>query len=1004
MPHAEIPARYARGNYLKTPGKQINIRTTPPVSYRKIVLSIIAFLAVIILVLSMIPIFSHAAEKTRSVSLLFRDIVNETALTGGSFALYDEVDEQGQPKGDSVSWLEPSTAGIDLGELPYDTKSGTNYYLFEIEAPDGYILPAGYLVLRLAPDGAPSFVWEGDDELYAESSTSDFDGCFYNYPRGEDYRLDFVKQDGESSDSLSGATFELYDSITSASKPAGRLIASSKSSDDGMVSMLGVPTKKGGELTYYLIESDAPEGYYRSSDYYALEIGIDVSGAVTKEILLLNGEGDNLLADRAQSQNERFAFPNYKPAPIDFTIKVLDEKSRDGLKNARFEVYETITDEGKPQGDFIFSGTSNSDGLLKVENLTASSQGESTFYLFEMQAPSAYYLPTDYYAITVTTEKSSMTAMSIVKNDGEVDLYQSGDINLSITNEKAATIELSFRKVDASDENLGLENGVFALYNDVDGSKPEGNLILTELSDSDGLFSFKNIPYAKDTVNTYYLFETVPPEGYAHTDDYYLIEIEAHDEKTDCRIYLNSEGDNLFKSSAAYLPIPNVKQGDSAPEVDKTTLLQLLKVDSADESKTLKGAKFELYDSINDKGEPDGTRLVSTHTGDGGVISLTDVPYVEGEVTKHYLFETVAPDGYHLPEDYYLLEIDSTKEELVHRLYLNSEGDDLCATSEKYPRIPNSLDTTVSLEFLKVDSRDEQIKLEGAEFVLYDEIDAAGNAVGEPHMRATSDSEGFLRFNNVPYEGGKIETYYLFETQAPEGYSLTSDYYLIMVDATPGRVDSVRVYRNGVGFDLFEADESGYALIKNTPAYLSSGMTTTLEFMNIDEETGAPLQGSEFVLYSDEGLEKPIDKITTEKEGIVSFDNVPYSDSQSTSYYLGETSQARGYHDIQGYFAITIGTKGEVTSIDFISESDEGAFEAPYTVRASSKNGAITNKVADASFVTVGDDSVPLAGSALGQGAAFLQGGYSRLLIVFGFMLIVILGATFYSNKYLKRQ
>ena len=74
--------------------------------------------------------------------------------------------------------------------------------------------------------------------------------------------------------------------------------------------------------------------------------------------------------------------------------------------------------------------------------------------------------------------------------------------------------------------------------------------------------------------------------------------------------------------------------------------------------------------------------------------------------------------------------------------------------------------TNVNYQLQKVSSLNEQTKLNGAIFTLYD---SDGTTVLKENI--TSDENGYITF--VQLQPGK--TYYYQETKAPDGYTLNSE-------------------------------------------------------------------------------------------------------------------------------------------------------------------------------------------------------------------------------------
>ncbi|MBW8384213.1 MAG: hypothetical protein K0M69_17050, partial [Youngiibacter sp.] len=210
----------------------------------------------------------------------------------------------------------------------------------------------------------------------------------------------------------------------------------------------------------------------------------------------------------------------------------------------------------------------------------------------------------------------------------------------------------------------------------------------------------------------------------------------------------------------------------------------------------LEGAEFTLTD---------GEYTETATTNSEGIAIFENVPYGE-----YMLSETEAPEGYLLSSNEEQVVIDGSEEELEFEFV-------------------NSL-ITGTVKVTKYDE-DENL-LEGAEFTLTD---------GEYTETATTNSEGIAIFENVPYG-----EYILSETEAPEGYLLSSNEEDVVIDGSEEELE-------------FE--------------FVNSLITGTAKVIKYDENENL-LEGAEFTLTDGEYTETA----TTNSEGIAIFENVPYGE------------------------------------------------------------------------------------------------------------------------------
>ena len=174
--------------------------------------------------------------------------------------------------------------------------------------------------------------------------------------------------------------------------------------------------------------------------------------------------------------------------------------------------------------------------------------------------------------------------------------------------------------------------------------------------------------------------------------------------------------------------------------------LTIKKVDS--ETKIgLEGAKFELYRTKEDAMSRTG--IVDYATTNEHGYAVFDSPEIAGDKT-YYVKEIAAPDGYKITKA--ITEVKSSA----------SEDNEINA------EIPNEKNNA-RFELYKKDS--EGNYLEGAKFKL---LDSNKTLVEEK----PTDANGYIKFDNLQSE----KTYYLIESQAPEGFNKKGAELKLIVD------------------------------------------------------------------------------------------------------------------------------------------------------------------------------------------------------------------------------
>ncbi len=360
----------------------------------------------------------------------------------------------------------------------------------------------------------------------------------------------------------------------------------------------------------------------------------------------------------------------------------------------------------------------------------------------------------DDYTYTVTYEVGEQTTRNEnVRTD-------------TVTNSRPG---IALYKKDWAGTNLG--RAVFTLkdQNDNDVAAP------TYISrSSDGLITIAYLP-----VGTYTLTETDAPRGYVVPSVPMTITVSETGEVT-VGEELDSSFYTLDKNSDGMQAVITIK--------NRSMGLQVKKVDAETEA-PLSGVHFALYpqvtntnnEKVKDYHPKDGFEDIVTD--DNGILPNIDMEHLAAGT--YYLTETRTQTGYTLlGEDLcFTIGRDGT-------VTLVSGGDSQWLSSLQDSEgnvsyvltIPNESRKNVKIK--KVSSGNSSVVLEGAVFELYtaDAYDLEKKQAKEGadlFKTGTTDKNGLLDLGDLA-----IGTYYLVETQAPEGYSPLTDPIEITVDAT----------------------------------------------------------------------------------------------------------------------------------------------------------------------------------------------------------------------------
>ncbi|MEK3701769.1 SpaA isopeptide-forming pilin-related protein [Paenibacillus sp. FSL R10-2199] len=573
------------------------------------------------------------------------------------------------------------------GNLEFTNLRAGKYVLKETKAPTGYAL-----------DTTARTVTINSSTPVLLTVTNDYNGSL---------KLTKVAQD-DSSKKLAGAEFELYDA-------ANKLVGTGTTDANGVV----IFTKlMGGSYTYK--ETKAPAGYKLNGNSVPVTIDPAQQNAVTVTNEALQGSLK--------------------------LIKVDKDDATKKLAGAKFELYNS-------SNTLVATSTTNASGEIVFSNLKFG-----TYSYQETAAPAGYELDSTKQSVTIDSDVQKV--LEPIKN--------------------TATLgSLKLVKVDAADSTKKLAGAKFELYNSSNA------MVAAATTNASGEIIFDNLK-----VGAYTLEETKAPAGYD----------------------LDSTVRNITISSKV--------QQVLAPITNKETLgsLKLVKVDAADGTKKLAGAKFELYNSSD-------AMVATATTNANGEIVFNDL-----KLGDYTLKETGAPTGYELDETVRNVKIDSKVQQIL-------------------PSIPNKA-TTGSLKLIKVDAADGTKKLSGAKFELYNSSNAVVAA-------GTTNANGEIVFDDL-----KLGTYTLEEVKAPAGYDLDGAVRTIKIDSK---------------------DQLVLDPIKNTKT-LGSLKISKVDYNNVNKR----LAGAEFRLTST-STNVAVTRVTN-NDGEIEFTDLNLGD-----YTLVETKAPYGY-------------------------------------------------------------------------------------------------------------
>lgn len=302
------------------------------------------------------------------------------------------------------------------------------------------------------------------------------------------------------------------------------------------------------------------------------------------------------------------------------------------------------------------------------------------------------------------------------------------------------------------------------------------------------------------------------------------------------RTYVTDKSKSPFTNSASFNgsgevntgndnPIAVAWSGSGSSGTGDIGSMDVIKVDSEDDTIRLQGAEFELEDKYGNIVQ----RMTSNSSGSALFGRLRfDVDYIVREITP--------PTGY----------VRSTEE---HRFQISSA---LANKNISYDFVNDRI--YGSIRFMKYG--DHSDPLGGAIFTLYD---SDNNVV----TTATSGADGVVLFNSVRHG-----VYTIKETTPPAGYLLSDT--VLSASIT----------------------EYGVTVTANPASISNTVITGNIEITKLDEDNVTPLMGASLSLFAPDDItfSSPLDTQTSAADGTVRFENVPYG-----SYVIKETIAPTGY-------------------------------------------------------------------------------------------------------------
>ena len=405
-------------------------------------------------------------------------------------------------------------------------------------------------------------------------------------------------------------------------------------------------------------------------------------------------------------------------------------------------------------------------------------------------------------------------------------------------------------KPDCTNNNdmYSLKDAVYTVY------KKGTSIKVGEITtDANGVGKLSDLP-----VGSYDVKETKAPKGYALDAKVYTVTID--------------ETNNYSVS---------VDVADVPQSARVSTLLQKTDADTGESSPkgnaVLSGAEFTVkyYDVLNGTNDPSkaGKKPIKTwvfKTNENGIVRLENSFFVSGDALylnaagvpviplgTIVIQETKAPEGYLLNDEIFVIPVtsDTTSENV---------------TSYIAPAVSENV---LKLKLKKMQSGTDRV-IEGAIF-------EHKRPNGEKEVRKT-DEKGELSFDGLEWGEHVIK-----EISAPAGYFLNTNEIAFTV-----KQDNVILMDSNVT----ETDINGKITIvvneKGNIEVTAENKPSAYKIRVIKKNNQELyLEGAEFTLYADQECTSVIERQTTDKDGVITFEKL----LSGKCYYLKETKAPVGY-------------------------------------------------------------------------------------------------------------
>ena len=694
------------------------------------------------------------------------------------------------------------------------------------------------------------------------------------------YNLQLIKQDRENQNTLQGAKFTV--------KINNGQTQEYTTNGSGIIEINNIAITETGTDTITIEETQAPTGYNK------------IIGTLTIKVTKTISDGEYVASNAQLTGNTAGSTINLSNGLITVTVPnekqsgsynlqliKQDSENQNALQGAKFTV--RINNGGPVEY------TTNSSGIISINNIEITETGTDTITIEETQAPTGYNKIIGTLTIKVTKtisdgEYVASNAQLTGNTAGSTINLSNGLITVTVPNEKiTGSYDLQIVKVD-KENNEKLTGAKFTV-------KINNGQAVEYTTNGSGIIEINDIAITQTGTDTITIEETQAPTGYNKIIDTITINVTktVSDGKYIASNIEFGEGtepngtEGKLENGLITVTVPNEKQSGSYN-------LQLIKQDRQNQN-ALQGAKFNVR--INNGQTQEYT------TNEEGIISISGISITETGTDTITIEETQAPTGYNKIIDTLTINVQKTEQSGQYIASSASFAGGTNANGSTVTLSGNTVIVTVpnekitgsyKLQLIKKDSQDNT-RLANATFNVKVNNNTLGNY--------TTGEDGTIQTDTINIEQTGTDTITIEETQAPTGYNKIIDILTINVQKTEqgGQyIASSASFAGGTNANGSTVELQGDTIIVTVPNEKITG-SYNLQLVKVDGLNQATLEGAKFTVKINDGEAV---EYTTDQEGKITINSIDITQIGTDTITINETQAPTGYNKIIGELQVNV--------------------------------------------------------------------------------------------------